>query len=275
MHIGSKNTIYTDLSALNNLKQIARDDPNHALRKVAEQFEAIFMKMMLKSMRDASFGNPLFDSSQSEMYQDMFDNQISLSLSTGRSNGLADILVEQLGSSLLEKPLNNDASKIKYNSQHNITDKQKFINLLKPYSEKAAKSLGTKPELLIAQAALETGWGKGIQHFPDGRNGFNLFNIKADENWQGPTTIKNTLEYKDGITERERTTFRAYSSYAESFNDYVGFIKENSRYHNALNNSSNVTGYIQALADSGYATDPKYAEKIIKIFNDGNIKNEN
>ncbi len=265
MSIENSTAVYHDLSGFNDLRRAARDDPDATLRKVAEQFEAIFMKMMLKSMRDASMGNSLFDSDQSQMYQDMFDNQLSLSLSKGNSNGLADILVKQLGGTLPTKTSESE-NELPLENAIGETKQQRFIDTIRHHAEKAAKDLGTNPELLIAQAALETGWGQGVQRHPDGRSGFNLFNIKAKNNWLGPTVSKTTLEYKEGVAIREHAKFKAYTSMDESFNDYVNYLKTNPRYEQALKVSNDPFAYITELANSGYATDPAYANKVMKIM---------
>jgi len=267
MTIESKATTYFDMSGFSEMRKTAREDPDTALRQVAEQFEAIFMQMMLKSMRNASMGNSLFSSDQSQMYQDMFDNQLSLNLSKGNSNGLADILVRQLSGAISNKEM--DISEVEMQPleiNSNETKQQRFINTVRPYAEKAAKELGTSPEIIIAQAALETGWGQGIQRHPDGRSGFNLFNIKAHSNWQGPVVSKNTIEYKNGIASREYSNFKAYTSMDESFNDYVNYLKSSPRYENALKVSNNPSAYIKELANSGYATDPSYANKVMNIM---------
>ncbi|MFV1983668.1 MAG: glucosaminidase domain-containing protein [Thiohalomonadales bacterium] len=265
MTIENKSAIYNDMSGFSDMKRLARNDPDTALRQVAEQFEAIFMQMMLKSMRDASMGNSLFDNDQSQMYQEMFDNQLSLSLSKDSSNGLADILVKQLSGALPKKTLNENTIT---SPEQTIggTVQQRFINTVRPYAEKAAKELGTEPDILIAQAALETGWGQGVQRHPDGSSGFNLFNIKASNDWQGPTVSKNTLEYKDGIAMREHSKFKAYTSIDESFDDYVNYLKSNPRYEQALKVSSDPSAFINELSKSGYATDPAYADKIVNLM---------
>ncbi len=265
MSIENKTINYNDMSGFADMRRLAREDPDAGLRQVAEQFEAIFMKMMLKSMRDASMGNPLFDSDQSKMYQDMFDNQLSLSLTNGNSNGLADILVKQLGGTISKS--NDTEVVLKPLASEMANSKQeRFINNVLPYAEKAAKKLGTNSDILIAQAALETGWGQGVQRHPDGRSGFNLFNIKANHNWQGPIVSKITVEYKNGVAHREHANFRAYTSMEESFNDYVNYLKSNPRYESALKKSNDPMAYITELANSGYATDPKYASKVLNIM---------
>ncbi len=265
MSIENKANIYNDMSGFSDMRRLARENPDSALRQVAEQFEAIFMQMMLKSMRDASMGNSLFDSDQSQMYQEMFDNQLSLSLSKDNSNGLADILVKQLSGTITEKQL-SESNNIKLEPEVAQTKQQRFIETVRPYAEKAASKLGTNADILIAQAALETGWGQAVQRHQDGRSGFNLFNIKATKNWQGPTVSKFTVEFKDGIARREHANFRAYTSMDESFNDYVNYIKSNPRYEQALKVSDNPLAYINTLANSGYATDPRYASKVLDIM---------
>jgi len=265
MSIETKATIYNDMSGFAEMRRNARDNPDVALRQVAEQFEAIFMQMMLKSMRSASMGNSLFDSDQSKMYQDMFDNQLSLSLSKGQENGLADILVRQLSGTIA----NTTDEKIELEKLElpiAQTKQQRFINIVRPYAEKAATRLGTEPDILIAQAALETGWGQAVQRHNDGSSGFNLFNIKANNHWQGPIVSKNTVEYKNGIAVREHSKFRAYNSIDESFNDYVNFLQSSSRYDQVLKTPHDARAYITGLANSGYATDPAYANKIMNIM---------
>jgi len=267
MTIETKTAIYNDMSGFSEMRRIAREDPEAALRQVAEQFEGIFMQMMLKSMRDASMGNSLFGSEQSQMYQEMFDNQLSLSLSKGNSNGLADILVKQLSGLIShDNKEQNNTELMPPDKITGSTKQERFINTVRPYAEKAAKELGTSAEVLIAQAALETGWGEGIQRHSNGRSGFNLFNIKAHSNWQGPIVSKNTVEYKNGIATREYSNFKAYTSMDESFKDYVNFLKSNPRYEHALSVSNEPMAYIKALAKSGYATDPAYASKVINLL---------
>jgi flagellar protein FlgJ len=141
-----------------------------------------------------------------------------------------------------------------------------FVETLMPYAEQAADELEVAPQVLIAQAALETGWGQHVQKLPNGKSSYNLFNIKADSRWNGDSLKVKTLEYRDGIAQQERASFRAYDSYAESFRDYVDFIKTNPRYEMALDTVADPEGYVKGLQDAGYATDPHYADKVINIY---------
>ncbi|OAI29150.1 MULTISPECIES: flagellar assembly peptidoglycan hydrolase FlgJ [Methylomonas] len=142
---------------------------------------------------------------------------------------------------------------------------QTFFNELMPHARQAAQSLGVDAKLLLAQAALETGWGQAMVK-NGGDNSYNLFNIKADRAWQGKQAKAMTLEFDGGVAQKQVAGFRAYDSYKDSFNDYVDFIKSNPRYEQALKNAENPAQYIRSLQKAGYATDPKYAEKVMSIY---------
>ncbi|ORT49335.1 flagellar rod assembly protein FlgJ [Vibrio sp. qd031] len=145
------------------------------------------------------------------------------------------------------------------------TPKQ-FVAQLTPYAESAAQVLGVDPSLLIAQAALETGWGKKVIGNSQGST-HNLFNIKADRSWKGDKVSKQTLEYHGQIPVTERAAFRSYESFEQSFSDYVSFLKRNPRYKTALTDSQDSTQFIQGIHKAGYATDPAYADKVLSIKN--------
>lgn len=156
---------------------------------------------------------------------------------------------------------------LKNHDSRPIKTAEDFVQKLYPYAEQAAKELGVEPKVLLAQAALETGWGRSVIKHGNGSSSFNLFNIKAGKSWHGDRTTVSTLEYENGVARKERAGFRSYSSYQESFNDYVQFIKNNPRYHDALEHAGNSQRYLQELQRAGYATDPSYARKIMGIFN--------
>jgi flagellar protein FlgJ len=141
-----------------------------------------------------------------------------------------------------------------------------FIRHMLPHAQAAARTLGVSPTLLIAQAALETGWGRAVPTHADGRSSFNLFGIKADARWQGERVANTTLEFVNGLAERRVEPFRSYSSYAASFADYSDFLRTNPRYGEALNMSSDAIAFARALQRAGYATDPNYASKIENIM---------
>lgn len=285
--------IYTDFNGIAALRKEAKDDSPEALQIVAKQFESIFMQMMLKSMREASLGDGIFDNEQSAMYTDMYDKQLSTSLSgDGHGIGLAEIMVRQLRASQgIEEEKVDLSHRLPERQRFNLpvtpakdaTDQplvvevttadqplsgkpDEFVKALLPHAEVAARRLGVEPKALLAQVALETGWGRSVIRHPDGSSSHNLFNIKADGRWSGEAVSKPTLEYRDGIGRKEQASFRAYDGYAASFNDYVDFIQGNPRYQQALANTDQPERYIEELQRAGYATDPDYSNKINRII---------
>ena len=295
---GARAEVYTDLQGLSELRRSANDNSPEALKATAKQFEALFIQMMLKSMRDANeeMGDDLFGNEQADLYRDMYDKQISLEMSSSKGLGLADLLVRQLQGKLAQASgetapvaLKNGIKAIDTQTPGapsearavaaaaNIASTTKkdpvafdspesFILGLWPHAKQAGEKLGVDPRALIAQAALETGWGKAVIRRADGSSSYNLFNIKADGRWDGERAIKQTLEYRDGIARQEQAPFRAYGSYAESFEDYVRFLKSQPRYQEALDHAADPAAFIRALHKAGYATDPNYSEKVQGIM---------
>jgi len=235
-------------------------------------------------MRDAteSMGGEegLLDSDQSKQYMEMFDKQLALDLTKHQGIGLADILVRQLGGDVaVEKtnplsmerfqariaaiqPTAANLNKLEFSPKN----PDSFIRELWPHAQNAAKKIGLDAKVLVAQAALETGWGQDMVRHSDGRNSFNLFGIKANSTWQGGQVKSLTHEYEQGTKVQRTEPFRAYESLAQSFTDYVDFVQSNPRYQGAMNNTHDSEAYLNALAASGYATDPEYANKIQSIM---------
>jgi flagellar protein FlgJ len=149
-----------------------------------------------------------------------------------------------------------------------FSGKQDFVEALAPLARKAAEKLGVDHRVLLAQAALETGWGQSILGDSAGRSSFNLFNIKAGSFWSGNSVGVNTLEFRDGIPRPERSRFRAYGSFQDSFNDYADMLRGNGRYGDALAKAGDAAGFVHGLARAGYATDPDYAGKILRLMRD-------
>jgi flagellar protein FlgJ len=301
--------VYTDFQGLAELRAEAGANKQETLRKVAGQFEALFIQMMLKSMRDASLGEGLMDSEHVKTYQSMFDKQIALDLSKSNGLGLADMMVRQLSRggetenaeaqpgdgqagavtpatalnppqrarTITLRPVATDGVARSSTAAESKPDwtpdsPETFVKALLPHAQRAANELGTHPEVLIAQAALETGWGKHMIRGSDGANSFNLFGIKADAHWQGERAVTDTVEFRDGLMRRERATFRAYDSLAESFGDYVAFLKANPRYQEALNRAADAPAFARALSEAGYATDPDYHGKIKRIMDSSRLR---
>ncbi len=282
-----------DAKALGQLKLQASKTPDKALKAAAQQFEALFMNMMLKSMRDATPQDGAFDNEQTRMFTGMLDQQLAQNMSSGRGVGLADMLVKQLsqngqGSALRSQQLapgalnpqssilnpqssvsNPQSSAVP--SAYNAATQQDFVNQMTPHALKASSASGVPPELMLSQAALESGWGRRQILMPDGTKSHNLFGVKAGANWHGKVAEVTTTEYRNGVACKQVEKFRAYDSYDEAFKDYANMLSSNPRYAGVMQQSGNPTGMAQALQKSGYATDPKYAEKLVSVMRQMNI----
>ncbi|HEV8329968.1 MAG TPA: flagellar assembly peptidoglycan hydrolase FlgJ [Steroidobacteraceae bacterium] len=261
---------FADFQGLAALKNDAKAQAPTALKEAARQFESLFTQMLLKSMREAnkSFGeDSLFGSDQADMYQDMFDDQIAMQMSKGKGLGLADMLVRQLQGGVGATSRGQEASATpKTQAPAPVaSSKDDFLRTMRPHAEKAAREIGVDPDALLAQAALETGWGRSVPCNAQGECSFNLFGIKAGSQWSGATVNVPTLEFESGIPVRKVERFRAYDSPADSFRDYAALIRDSSRYASARGAGDNVEAFASALQQGGYATDPQYAQKIAAV----------
>lgn len=324
---GTEASVYTSFAGLNQLKALAAQRGNAALKQVAQQFEAVFTQMLLKSMRQASFGGGIFDSQESDTYRGLFDQQLALTLAThGNGLGIAAMIERQLGGTRADASgTAADASALRVDGQTMVlpaardarlrpaaalqgisvastmaepvakaapashgdsmlssigdglgaaaratmevlpSGPRAFVKALAPYAEAAARKLGVSPRALLAQAALETDWGAHMPRQADGASSYNLFGIKAGDSWNGPAVHVPTLEYEGGVAVRKLDSFRAYASPAESFMDYARVLAGSPRYAAALGQGENVRGFARALQQGGYATDPEYAEKLVRL----------
>ena len=281
---GALNT-WTELSGFQQLRAQAQGDAKAALPAVAKQFESIFTQMMLKSMREAGFGGGVGDSEAGDAYRDLLDHQLSLSLSnSGHGLGIAQMLMRQLGGKeagaatdagddswqgTLDKLASGAAKAAGKVAEWmpGTGDAVNFVQALAPHAQAAAQKLGVSVRALLAQAALETGWGKHLPAHHDGSTSNNLFGMKAGRSWDGDKVSVPTLEYEDGVAVRKRDQFRAYGSPGDSFADYADVLANNPRYASALGKGEDIRGFAKALARGGYATDPAYAAKLEAIAN--------
>ena len=256
---------YTNVNGLEALKR----DPNspQAISAVAQQVEAMFLQMMLKSMREASAADNS-DSSEMGMYEDMFDKQVALSISQHADIGIGRLLKKQLaGKSAPLKGLTMGTP----TASIGFTPAD-FVSKMLPAVRRAANSLGVNPEPLLAQAALETGWGQRMPRNADGSPSYNMFGIKAGEEWSGARAAADTMEVVNGVATPRRTAFRAYGSIEESVNDFAKLLASSPRYKEALAAGGNAQAYIAGIGKSGYATDPDYANKLNQILDSGTIQ---
>lgn len=259
---------FADFQGIASLKNDAKAQAPTALKEAARQFESLFTQMLLKSMREAnkSFGeDSLFGSDQADMYQDMFDDQIAMQMSKGKGLGLADMLVRQLQGGVSGAAPASETQGTGQSPGPIAASKEEFLRKLRPHAEQAAREIGVDPDALLAQAALETGWGHSVPGNAQGDSSFNLFGIKAGSQWPGATVNVPTLEFESGIPVRKVERFRAYDSPADSFRDYAALIRDSARYANARGAGDNVEAFATALQQGGYATDPHYAQKIAAV----------
>ena len=275
-------SLAVDTQGLAELRRSAKDNSPDAIKTVAKQFEAVFMNMMLKSMREATPQDGMFDNEQSRLYTSMLDQQLSQSMAS-RGIGLADVLTRQLSafSGAAAAQAQAGASAKAGVERHADAGSgaagdaghapsaiaQSFQNKLQAHAEEASRTTGIPAKFMLGQAALESGWGHKEILAADGSTSHNLFGIKAGPSWNGKTVDAVTTEYVNGVAHRRVEKFRAYDSYADSFRDYAHLLRSNPRYQNVIANAHDVAGFAQGLQQAGYATDPHYADKLTKIIN--------
>ena len=140
-----------------------------------------------------------------------------------------------------------------------------FVNRVWPHAVEAANSIGVPPHFLVAHSALESGWGKSEIKMANGVPSYNLFGVKAGRSWQGPSVEVKTTEYVNGEAQRSTEKFRAYGSYAEAFRDYANLLSSNQRFGGVIG-SQDGTEFARRLQQAGYATDPKYAQRLTSMI---------
>jgi flagellar protein FlgJ len=264
-----------DANALAGLRRQAREAPEQALSKAAGQFEALFLNMVLKQMRETLPKDGPLDSDTMRTYTSMFDQQIAQHLSS-RGIGLREALERQLAKRIAPsttpptgppKP-QVEAAKTPLPAHPPVrasSTVQAFVEKLRPHAEKAAAALGIPAQLLIAQAGLETGWGKSQPRSANGAESHNLFGVKAGRRWSGATIAAATTEFVQGAALRTVEKFRAYGSYADAFGD-LAKVLGGRRYADAIANAQDPAAYAKGLQRAGYATDPAYAEKLTRAI---------
>jgi flagellar protein FlgJ len=152
------------------------------------------------------------------------------------------------------------------------TAAQSFIGKMAPHARAAALETGVPARFILGQAALESGWGAREIRAADGQNSFNLFGVKAGRNWNGPVVQAVTTEYVNGVPRRATEPFRAYGSYAEAFADYARLLKGSPRYANVLAGARNAESFAAGMQRAGYATDPRYADKLARVINSSSLR---
>lgn len=280
---------YSDLNGLEALKHAPPDSPA-TLKAVSEQVQALFLQMMLQSMREATDAQGGDSSNEISMYQDMFDKQVALTLSKRQDLGIARLFERQLGGQAAPAaatpgstaPLRPGSSGPRAQGDGRskppptavATGEQaaQFVKQVMPTISRAAQALGVSPLGMLAQAALETGWGQRMPRTADGSPSLNLFGVKAGDGWAGARAVAETVEVSGGVATQRRTAFRAYGSIEDGVSDFARLLAKSPRYREALAAGGNPQAYVESMARSGYATDPDYGNKLNQVLNGGTLK---
>jgi len=276
-----------DAQALNGLKRDAATDPQGNLKQVAQQVEGMFVQMMLKSMRAALPQDGVLSSDQTRLYTSLYDQQIAQQMSQ-KGLGLADMMVKQMSNvnnvpseTAGLSPMALDNEVLQTLPQQALaqmvrravpaplavppSNNGNFVARLSVPARVASQQSGIPHQLILAQAALESGWGQREIPTTDGSPSHNLFGIKAGRSWNGPVTEITTTEFEQGAAKKVKAAFRVYGSYVEAMNDYVKLLANNPRYAGVVNaRSPEQAAY--ALQRAGYATDPHYASKLVSVI---------
>lgn len=300
-----------DLKTAGDLRGKLKSDPKAGLHQAAQQFEGMLLQMMLKSMRDATPQDGMMDSDQSRFFTSIMDQQLAQNLSSQGKLGFAKLIEQQLGRNMaggaavdpnapleaLQQALIARQTATSAGSpagvlpgsgaQHirsapveaaadaasvsNSGGGRDFVNRVWPHAVEAASATGVPAHFLVAHAALESGWGKSEIRTADGAPSYNLFGVKAGRSWQGASAEVATTEYVNGVATPAREKFRVYGSYAESFRDYANLLRGNSRFSAVLGQQDG-TQFARSLQQSGYATDPMYADKLSRIINGNTLR---
>ncbi len=283
-----------DANGLGYLRNLGKQNSKEGLKEASKQFEALFIDMMLRTMRQATPKSELFDSHAESIYTSIYDQQISQILAQ-KGIGLADVMLAQLNKADKSSPQNpylldavapqslkqienqiNKENAVFSDSEQlvnrpiqakNTASVASFVDTLLPHALVVEKMIGIPANYVLGQAAFESGWGQHVINMPDGGSSYNFFGIKATNDWHGKVVEVATTEYLDGVPTTVTARFRAYDSEIEAFIDYASFLNNNPRYKQVIANSTNPANFAHGLRVAGYATDPAYSHKLINIIN--------
>jgi flagellar protein FlgJ len=296
------NHFVLDPGAALGMRRQLKDDPQAGLRQAAQQFEGVLLQMMLKSMRDATPQDGLFDNEQTRFFTTILDQQLSQDLSAKGTLGFAKMIEQQLSrgmmlpesgdaldkaldrlqQALLEQRAASSAASFAGRAERSAgataeaeaetevsaglpESGREYVTRVWPHAVEAAKTLGVPPQFLVAHSALESGWGKSEIRLPDGSPSYNVFGVKAGSSWHGPSVAAQTTEYENGVARSAREKFRVYASYKEAFQDYARMLSGHSRFSGVLGQQDGAQ-FARSLQQSGYATDPDYANKLDRVI---------
>ena len=271
-------SLAADSRGVDALRASAARDPKSAIRQAAKQFEALFMHELLKSMRQATLSSGLLDNAATQVGSELLDTEFANQMA-GMRGGLSEVIARHLERQLgaadaaakESEPVREGAQAPLRGASGSAPDLSRpqaaFVRQHEQAARAAQAQSGIPASFMVAQAAHETGWGQHQIRRSDGSASHNLFGIKAGASWNGPVAEVTTTEVTAGESHKVKAKFRAYASYAESFNDYAKLISENPRYREVMAQAGSAEGFSLELQRAGYATDPHYAEKLTRTIN--------
>ena len=303
--LNSMQSLAVDPQALDKLKLQSGKSSPEAIKETAKQFESLFMRELVKSMREATMKSGMLDNAGTDLGNDLMDQQLAVNMS-GQPGGLSDLIAQQLtrqagikadGSAagpgaegaasapgkpvtligattvytqttLKRTPSPSDATLHAARLKHAPTESQ--INFVSQHSDAASKvekATGIPASFMLGQAGHETGWGRHQIKTRNGEPSFNLFGIKAGPNWNGKVAEVTTTEYVHGTPQKTVARFRAYDSYEDSFKDFARLISDSPRYAKVRTQTQSAQAFASGLQKAGYATDPEYAAKLSNAIN--------
>jgi flagellar protein FlgJ len=279
----TSNALAADARSLNTLKYEAGQNSPQAAKEAAKQFEALFMRELIKSMREATMKSGLMDGAQGDLGTDLLDQQLSVTMS-GVPGGLSEAIARQLSRQMggadtsISVPSTLNLPGVTSRSAATNTPvatgpvpkgRDGFVQSLSATAERVAQDSGIPASFMLGQAGHETGWGKSEIKNADGSSAFNLFGIKAGKGWTGKVAEITTTEFINGKAQKVTAKFRAYASYEDSFRDYARLITNSPRYEKAqaTAKTGSAVAYAAELQKAGYATDPEYARKLSGAIN--------
>ena len=278
--ISNPQALSADTQSLGALKLEAGKNSKSAIKETAKQFESLFMRELIKSMREATMKSGMLDSPGGDLGTDLLDQQFAVQMS-GKSGGLSDLIEQQLtrqmgtppagasqtGKSAAVSPSSASSSAISKTTRAPSESQSSFVNQHSAAANEAERASGLPAGFMLGQAGHETGWGKHEIKHKGGASSHNLFGIKAGASWTGKVAEVTTTEYVHGVPQKQVARFRAYDSYADSFKDYARMISESPRYAKAREQTGSAHAFASGLQKAGYATDPDYAAKLSRAIN--------
>jgi flagellar protein FlgJ len=245
-----------------------------AILETAKQFESLFMKELLKSMREATVKSGMLDNAGGDLGTDLLDQQFAVQMS-GQPGGLSTLIAQQLtrqmGGADATKPANpqpaDPARNVGPVGKPATTRQADFVEKHSAVANSIERATGIPAAFMLGQAGHETGWGKFEIKGKGGAQSFNLFGIKAGSSWNGKVAEITTTEYVDGVAQKKVAKFRAYDSYEDAFKDYARMISDSPRYAKVRQQTGSAHAFASGLQKAGYATDPEYANKLSRAIN--------